>query len=192
MADSRDRSILRQVVGDVVARLGGNSHARLNAAFAELGMPAVPEEGSKSERMERSFAQVPGPDLPLVANRTLATGQGSPQQRVRIEDELWAESSPPEIPMRIRRELARFLDLTDMAPSESSFMALLNRFWVLGDELSPTLEAFFGSSGPSLRRRIEQHVGAALRHRAAPPSGPSRPPGCTAWPATSRRPCRGQ
>ncbi|MGV9967616.1 AbiJ-related protein [Streptomyces olivaceus] len=158
MAYGRDRSILRQVVGDVVARLSGNSHARLNAAFAELGMPAVPEEGTKSERVERSFAQVPDSDLPLVANRVLATGQGSPQQRFRIEDALWAESSPPEIPTRIRRELARSLDLAEMTPNEPRFMAMLSRFWVLGDEVSPLLDAFFGSAGPSLRRDIEQHV----------------------------------
>ncbi|MFJ9683999.1 hypothetical protein ACIRP2_39310 [Streptomyces sp. NPDC101194] len=158
MADSRDRSILRQVVGDIVALLGGHSHARLNAAFAELGMPAVPDEGSKGERVERSFAQVPDSDLPLVANRILAAGQGSPQQRFRIEDALWGESSPTEIPTRVRRELARSLDLDAMTPSESRFMAMLSRYWVLGDELSPVLDTFFGSQGPSLRRDIQQHV----------------------------------
>ncbi|MGW1643175.1 AbiJ-related protein [Streptomyces lavendulae] len=158
MADSRDRSLLRRAVGDVVALLGGHSHPRLNAAFAELGMPAVPEEGTKAERLKRSFAQVTDSDLPLVANRILAAGQGSPPQRFRIEDALWAESSPPEIPARIRRELARSLDLAAMTPSESRFMAMLSQYWVLGSELGPVLDAFFGSQGPSIKGDIEQHV----------------------------------
>ncbi|MFE5517334.1 hypothetical protein ACFQ9Q_06295 [Streptomyces virginiae] len=121
-------------------------------------MPQVSDEGTKSERVERSFALVPDSDLPEVAKRMLAGGQVTPVERIAIEDLLWAESSPPEISRRIRRELARFLDLEHMTPSESRFMALLGRFWVLGGELSPLLESFFGSSGPSLRRSIEQHV----------------------------------
>ncbi|MGW7587699.1 AbiJ-related protein [Streptomyces rubiginosohelvolus] len=158
MADSRDHSILRRAVGDVVALLGGHSHPRLNAAFAELGMPTVPEEGTKAERLERCFAQVTDSDLPLLANRILAAGQGSPQQRFRIEDALGAGSSSPEIPARIRRELARSLDLAAMTPSESRFMGMLSQFWVLGSELGPVLDAFFGSQGPSIKGDIEQHV----------------------------------
>ncbi|MEU9303284.1 hypothetical protein [Streptomyces sp. NPDC048269] len=50
MADSRDRSTLRQLVGDVVVRLGGaNAHATLDEAFAELGMPPVSDEGTKND-----------------------------------------------------------------------------------------------------------------------------------------------
>ncbi|MGW7433949.1 AbiJ-related protein [Streptomyces sp. NPDC054861] len=158
MADSRDCSLLRRAVRDVVALLGGHSHPRLNAAFAELGMPTVPEEGTKAERLERSFAQVTDSDLPLLAERILAAGQGSPPQRFRIEDALWAESLPPEIPARIRRELARSLDLDAMTPSESRFMAMLSQYWVLGSELGPVLDAFFGSQGPSIKGDIEQHV----------------------------------
>ncbi|MFD9285972.1 hypothetical protein ACFWD7_54070 [Streptomyces mirabilis] len=74
MVDSRDRSALRQLVGDVVSRsLSGNTHATLNAAFDELGMPQVPkEEGSLRVRIERSFAQTSDSDLPRVAERILA------------------------------------------------------------------------------------------------------------------------
>ncbi|WP_329012036.1 hypothetical protein [Streptomyces sp. NBC_00690] len=157
MAASRDRSTLRQLVGEVAARLGGNTHATLSEAFTKVGMPQS-DEGTKHERVERSFAQVSDSDLPAVAQNLLAGGYANTAQRHRIEDLLWAESSPPEIPRRIRRELARSLDLADIVRSESRFMALLERFWVLGDEMSPLVDAFFGSPGPSLRRDIEQHV----------------------------------
>ncbi|MDH6522115.1 hypothetical protein [Streptomyces sp. SAI-090] len=161
MVDSRDRSALRQLVGDVVSRrLSGNTHATLNAAFDELGMPQVPkEEGSLRVRIERSFAQTSDSDLPRVAERILAQGNLSAATRNGIEDLLWAESSPTEIPKRIRRELARALDLTAMARSETRFMALLERFWVLDHEesladlLLPT-----ANRTPSLRQLIQQHV----------------------------------
>ncbi|MFI6530717.1 AbiJ-related protein [Streptomyces uncialis] len=157
MAASRDRSTLRQLVGEVAARLGTNTHATLNEAFAKVGMPPS-DEGTKHERVERSFAQVSDSDLPVVAQSLLAGGYANTAQRHRIEDLLWAESSPPEIPRRIRRELARSLDLADIVRNEGRFMALLERFWVLRDEMSSLVDAFFGSPGPSLRRDIEQHV----------------------------------
>ncbi|MFI5867463.1 hypothetical protein [Streptomyces sp. NPDC051546] len=159
MAASRDRSTLRQLVGDVVAGLDANTHATLNEAFAKVGMPPnSPEEGTKRERVARSYAQVPDSDLHTVALNVLANGYASTAQRIGIEDVLWAEASPAEIPSRIRRELARSLDLADLVRSESRFMALLSRFWVLADEMSPLMDAFFGTPGPSLKRDIEQHV----------------------------------
>ncbi|WP_406187948.1 hypothetical protein [Streptomyces sp. NBC_01006] len=145
------------MVGDVVAGLTIHTNDRLNTVFAELGMPEVPEQESKRKRVELSFAQVPDEDLSLVATRLLATSQGDPRQRFRIEDVLWAESSPPEIPKRVRRELARSLDLAAMTPDEPRFMAMLSRFWPLGEQ-SPLLEAIVFNSGPGLKHRIEQHV----------------------------------
>ncbi|MCX5276835.1 hypothetical protein [Streptomyces virginiae] len=159
MAASRDRSTLRQLVGDVVVRLDANTHATLNEAFAKMGMlPNPPEEGTKRERVARSFAQVPDSDLHTVALNLLANGYATTAQRLGIEDVLWAEASPPEIPSRIRRELARSLDLADLIRNESRFMGMLSRFWVLADEMSPLMDAFFGTPGPSLKRDIEQHV----------------------------------
>ncbi|MFI6607972.1 hypothetical protein [Streptomyces sp. NPDC050507] len=49
-------------------------------------------------------------------------------------------------------------DLADFVRSESRFVARLSRFWVLVHEVSPLLDAFFGTPGPSLKRDIEQHV----------------------------------
>ncbi|MFE9308149.1 hypothetical protein ACFYM5_10665 [Streptomyces sp. NPDC006706] len=161
MVDSRDRSALRQLVSDVVSPLGDeNTHATLNTAFAQLGMPPIPEdEGSKRVRVERSLAQVSDGDLPRVAEHILARRNLTPATRNAVEDLLWAETSPPEIPKRVRRELARALDLTDMARSEARFMALLERLWVLdcgesfADLLLPSADRT-----PSLRQHIQQHV----------------------------------
>ncbi|WP_030766685.1 MULTISPECIES: hypothetical protein [unclassified Streptomyces] len=41
------------------------------------------------------------------------------------------------------------------------FMTMLTRFWVLGADLAPLLDSFFGGSGPSHRTGIEP--GAAAR-----------------------------
>ncbi|MDX2389478.1 MULTISPECIES: hypothetical protein [unclassified Streptomyces] len=88
-----------------------------------------------------------------MAQLLLANGYASTAQRRGIEDVLWAEASPPEIPSRIRRELARSLDLADPVRSESRFMGMLSRFRVLADEMSPLMDAFFGTPGPSLKHR---------------------------------------
>jgi hypothetical protein len=159
MVDSRDRSALRQLVGDVVStHCGGNTHATLDAAFAELGMPPVPQEGrTKRERVEQSFSQVPDNELPGVAERVLAQGKMTAAIRNGIEDLLWSESSPPQIPKRIRRDLARALDLTDMVRNEERFMKLLDRFWVLDHEES-LVDWLLPNPRPSLRDQIARHV----------------------------------
>ncbi|WP_340375943.1 hypothetical protein U5640_12750 [Streptomyces sp. SS7] len=159
MVDSRDRSALRQLVGDVVStHCAGNTHATLDAAFAELGMPPVPQEDrTKRERIEQSFSQVPDSELPGVAERVLAQGKMTAAIRNGIEDLLWAESSPPQIPKRVRRELARALDLTDMVRSEERFMKLLDRFWALDHEES-LVDWLLPNPRPSLRDQIVRHV----------------------------------
>ncbi|MGC0211984.1 MULTISPECIES: hypothetical protein [Streptomyces] len=161
MVNSGARSGLRQLLDGVVSHhLSGNTHATLNAAFADLAMPEVPKEaGSLRVRIERSFAQVSADELPQVAHRILARGSLTAATRNGIQDLLWAESSTPEIPKRIRRELARSLDLADMARHEARFMTLLERFWVLdreeslADLLLPSV-----NRPPGLRQDIQQHV----------------------------------
>lgn len=161
MVNNVPRLELRQLLNDVVSRhLSGNTHARLNAAFAELAMPEVPEEeGSLRERIKRSYAQVSNEALPQVAQRILARVRLNSATRNAIEDLLWAESSPPEIPKRTRRELARALDLADMARHESLFMTMLEGLWVLdyeetlADLLNPQ-----ATRPPGRKQYIQQHV----------------------------------
>jgi hypothetical protein len=107
MADSRDRSALRTLVGEVVGRLGSLTHRELNPAFEQLGMPPVPDDaGSKRERIELSLGQVPDAELPQVTRRILehSPARVSPSRRYQLEDLLWAEDAPPEIPNGLPRD----------------------------------------------------------------------------------------
>jgi len=151
-----DRTALRRLLGNVTALLGDrNTHKTLTEAFAVLGMPPV-DEGSKRERLERSFAQVPDSDLLLLAERWLQTQSFDTSTRNQLQDALWAEASPPEIPMRTRRELARAINPTVLVQHAARFMAMLDRFWILDDD--PLAAWSFTPSTTSLRARIERHL----------------------------------
>lgn len=165
MVDSRDRSALRTLVGEVVAGLGGLTHATLNPAFEQLGMPAVPEDaGSKRDRIELSFGQVPDAELPQVTRRILEKSlvHLSPSIRYQLEDLLWEEDTPPEIPKKARRELARALDLSELAQHHDRFLQLLDRFFITEEQglsLDSLDDLLLNGMRPvTLRDRIERHV----------------------------------
>lgn len=162
MVDSRDRSALRRLVGEVLVRLGGLTHATLNPAFEQLGMPAVPPDaGTKHERIDQSFRQIPDAELPQVTRRILEQSLVplSPSLRFRLEDALWEEDAPPEIPKKARRELARALDLSELAQHHDRFLQLLDRFWIT-EEWGLSLDDLLlnGMRPVTLRDRIERHV----------------------------------
>ncbi|MFM9812889.1 hypothetical protein ACKI16_30800 [Streptomyces scabiei] len=165
MVDSWDRSALRALVGEVVSGLGSLTHRELNPAFEQLGMPPVPDDaGSKRERIEISLSQVPDAALPQVTQHLLEQSHlyVSPSRRYRLEDLLWKEDAPPEIPKKARRELARALDLSELAQHHDRFMRLLERFWIAEDSgLSfAELEGLLlnGMRPVTLRDRIERYV----------------------------------
>ncbi|MEU9168610.1 hypothetical protein AB0D34_12570 [Streptomyces sp. NPDC048420] len=165
MVDSRDRSVLRALVGEVVARLGNLTHKELTPAFEQLGMPSVPPDaGSKRERIELSLRQVPDAELPQVTRSALEQTlvPVSPSIRYRLEDLLWAEDAPPEISKKARRELARALILSELTQHHDRFLRLLERFWIAEDSgLSfDDLEGLLlnGTRPVTLRGLIEQHV----------------------------------
>ncbi|MDX2576678.1 hypothetical protein PV332_14490 [Streptomyces scabiei] len=161
MAESRDRSALRALVGEVVAGLGSLTHRELNPAFEQLGMPLVPDDaGSKRDRIEQSASQVPDAELPQVTRRILEQRfvYVSPSIRYQLKDLLWEEDAPPEIPKKARRELARALDLTELVQHHDRFMRLLDRFWIT-EEPGPSLDDLLNGRRPvTLRDRIERHV----------------------------------
>jgi hypothetical protein len=165
MADSRDRSALRTLVGEVVAGLGSLTHRELNPAFEQLGMPPVPDHaGSKRERIELSLGQVPDAELRQVTRGILERSpiHVSPSHRYQLEDLLRAEDTPPEIPKKARRELARALELSELVQHHDRFLRLLDRFWIAEDSgLSfEELEGLLvnGTRPVTLRDRIERHV----------------------------------
>jgi hypothetical protein len=106
-----------------------------------------------------SLAALGDAGLPAVAERIVAGTMplsSGPAARFAIQDVLWAGSGVPELPKRIRREIARGLDrdLDVLTRSADRFMALLESLWVIDDSVS----GFFADDRRSLRGQIEQHV----------------------------------
>ncbi|MGW4982573.1 AbiJ-related protein [Streptomyces mirabilis] len=157
----RDRSALRSSVGEAVAHLDSLTHKELTAAFGQLAMPQVPESaGNKRERIEESLRQVPDSELPQLAQRAMdrRSLHLSPSVRFRLEDLLWEENDPPEIPKKIRRELARALTLSELAQHRDPFMELLDRLW-LAEEPGIDFSSLVNGFRPvTLRDRVERHV----------------------------------
>ncbi|MGW1530357.1 AbiJ-related protein [Streptomyces sp. NPDC002159] len=165
MADNKDRSTLRSLVSEVVAGLDSLTHRELNPAFEQLGLPPVPgDAGSKRERIKLSLSQVPDAELPHVTQLILEHGHVhvSPSRRYQLEDLLWEEDAPGEISRKIRRELARALDLSDLVQHHDGFLGLLERFWIAEESGLPfeELEAFLlnGMRLVTKRDLIERHV----------------------------------
>ena len=158
MVGGMDFVVLRQLAGDVVARLAVyNTHRELGEACVRLGLPEPPGEGegTKRYRVDHSFAALPDANLPMVAERIL-TSQMPPDAATRnaIRDVLWAGQGSLEIPRRTRHEIARDLDLADLVHDADRFSALLNGLWVLDDDPLGDLTG----AAASLRARIERHV----------------------------------
>ena len=123
MSDVMDLVLLRQLVGGVITTLGDHyTHEKLGEACRRLGLPEPPgeDEGTKRQRVQTSFAALPDGALPDVTERIL-TGGGPPEPdattRNAIQDVLWAGQGAVEIPRKARREIARDLDLGDLALS---------------------------------------------------------------------------
>ena len=146
---------LRELLEPVIMRLASYTHKELGAECIRLGLPEPPgeDEGTKRERVSQSFADLPDNDLLEVAQCALGQISVDAETRNAIQDALWAGQSSIEIPKRTRREIARDLDLGDLAYDADRFMALLDRMWVLDDDLS-----WFTESTTSLRARIVRHV----------------------------------
>jgi hypothetical protein len=134
-----------------------HTHEKLGAACELLGLPTPPppDEGTKRQRVAKSFAALPDARLPEVARRILRHQQLDARTRNAIEDVLWAAEDTPEIPKRTRHEIARDLDLEDLVHGANRFIALLDRLWVLEDD--PFGSLFF-NTGASLRGQIDRHV----------------------------------
>jgi hypothetical protein len=106
MSEDMDLALLRQLVAGVVATLGDyHTHDRLGEACERLGLPEPPgrDEGTKRQRIDRSFAALPYAALPGVAERIL-TSSGPPELdaavRNAIQDVLWAGHGAIEIPKK--------------------------------------------------------------------------------------------
>jgi very-short-patch-repair endonuclease len=146
---------LREAVGMAIQGLTAYPHTVLDEVFERLGLP--PSGGTKRERVSQSLAALSDADLPMVAERILTSQdlQLDAATRNAIEDVLWAAQDAYEIPKRTRREIARDLDLADLVYDADRFRALLERWWVLGDD--PFVRMLTGAP-TGLAADIERHV----------------------------------
>lgn len=162
MSGGMDLVVLRELVGGVLNDFAGLwRHQDIGIECERLGLPEPPPEGeySKRVRVARSLAALPDAGLPAVAERivsgTMPLSSG-PAARFAIEDVLWAGRGAPEVPKRVRREIARDLDrvLDVLTRKADRFMALLEVLWDVNDSQL----GFFARDLTSLRGQIEQHV----------------------------------
>lgn len=117
---------LRQAVAAAIYDLHGYTREQLNTVLERLGLPAG--EGSKRERLDQCVESLQDEELPRIAALLLAEPLvGRARQRL-IQDALWSTQNPPQIPARTRRELARSLDLDDLAYDHNRFRAALGRW----------------------------------------------------------------
>jgi very-short-patch-repair endonuclease len=157
MTSTIDLAALRQLLENNVTGLISTMHRHvdLGEECERLGLPTPPDEGSKHERVKASLAALPDTELPMAAENILASQLPVDAAiRNKIQDILWASYGSCEMPKRTRREIARRLDLESLVYSADRFMALLDRLWVLGDDLLGLVSGV----RTSLRANIEQHV----------------------------------
>ncbi|MFJ3794244.1 hypothetical protein [Kitasatospora sp. NPDC090091] len=147
---------LRQLVEKVVQGLGSHTHRELDELCPQLGLPPLPAEGSKSKRLDACLADLQEESLAGVTQRLLGSDRVflGRADRVALEDALWAAGPVVEIPGRVRRDLARSVDILMLVYRADRFMRLLEQWWVLEEPF----EAFMGPLPNGLRALIDQHV----------------------------------
>lgn len=148
---------IRELLGPHVIALGDTyTHISMPAICERLGLPSLRSEGTKREKITASFSELPNEELPFVAKQLLELNRLGPSLRNQIQDLIWADLASPEIPKRLRREVARGLTCDDLYMDGTRFDSLLERLWVLDDD--DTFNWSFGAVGHSLRAEIHQHV----------------------------------
>ncbi|MER6589674.1 AbiJ-related protein [Micromonospora chalcea] len=154
MGTSYDLGKLRELVGVAADRIAHAGTTReLVARLARVGLPDPAEGNTKSQLAASSVAVTPDERLPEIAQRILDNGI-QPDLRNAIQDTLWAAEPAPDIPKRLRREIARDLDLEPYLPGYNRFKAMLHDLWDLS---SDAFGSFFGND-TSLGGQIDQHV----------------------------------
>ncbi|MBQ1009403.1 hypothetical protein KBX53_00210 [Micromonospora sp. M51] len=155
MASDLDIGMLCELV-DVVAKTIAHAgrHQDLPDQFTRVGLPVPTQDGTKTERAQRSVAAVSDERLPEIARLMLAHGLLSAGTRNAIQDVLWAVEATPDIPKRTRREIARSLDIGTFLPAYPQFRRMLEDLW----DLDANPLAGFLLNDTSLGGQIDQHV----------------------------------
>ncbi|WP_432052438.1 hypothetical protein [Streptomyces xiamenensis] len=148
---------LRQALDGIFLRFHKSYTATsLPKAFAAVGLPEVPDEGTKAKWVGAAYAALPEDQLPDVAARILLHHEVTATQRNEVQDLLWAQR-PVRVEARVRREMAREIDLTDLVRQGDRFMGLLQELWPL-DSGEPILDFSRGTVSYEVVEQIKQHV----------------------------------
>jgi hypothetical protein len=106
-----DTGRLREVLEPLIAGLCNvETHARSPKLCSRLGLLPPEFDRSKRVRLESTFVVLRDAELPRVANRYLELLPPAATVRDEIQDLIWADTYPPGIPKRFRREPARALE----------------------------------------------------------------------------------
>ena len=147
------REFLRPLIGELKGRCSGMTMP----SFCEsIGLPFPPDASSKRERLEAAFDLVSDADVPGCADKLIAKGLVSVDERNHLQELLWSEVTWPQIPKRLRRELARAIDSVGLYEDARRFDALLNSLFIISGDIAS--EFFGGPETSGLRFEIKQHV----------------------------------
>lgn len=146
---------LRETLRRIVLRVGkASTHDKLPRLCKHLGLPSPPSEGSKEEKTHDSFDALNEDEYLDVAKRLLESQPLTAGERIALEDLVWDSEPCPELPKKVRREIARVLNIQDLFISVEGFQRLLDSLWILDDD---PIDALFDGTR-NLRSRIERHV----------------------------------
>jgi AbiJ N-terminal domain 3 len=154
---------LRNAVSGAVD--GAYTHTDLSRFASLVGVSSGIEfENTKRERaqiIDSAIRQLSVQTLAHAAARLLASSDTTRSSRFALEEALWwSDASIPEIPMRVRHEVARSLDVEELFARWDDFIDLMETLWDLDDtELGQFDAILLGSGGQSLRAQLLRHVG---------------------------------
>jgi hypothetical protein len=146
------RSLLRPAFGDFKDAC---TNTDIPEFCATLRAPAPPEGGSKRDRLHASFDALKDEDMRTTAELMLARGV---HRRVRnaAQELLWAGTPCPEVPKRVRREVAQAMGTVDLYGDARQFDVLIDRLWHMDEPIPDNFG--FGQRMMGLRYEIAQHV----------------------------------
>jgi hypothetical protein len=125
----RLRNVLRRLVLGLKER---GTHRELPEISRQLGLPELPDTGSKSERLAAVFDAVPDADLPSVAERYLAICPPPPGDRNTIQELIWPILAPQSRNGPGGKSLARWhLRISTQIGNASTISCIAFGWWTL-------------------------------------------------------------
>ncbi len=123
--------------------------------MVEPPLAAGEESRSRANRVDLAIAAADDAQLTDIARKILADDSlvGDRRKRMAIEDLVWAiDEHPPTVSTRVRRDVARALDISVVVVDGRRFVDMIAALW----DIEPVLG--WSDAEPSLRKEIMRHV----------------------------------